>query len=67
MAASGLVELERARELVLERVRPLGPEPVPLDMHAVGRVLAEDAVAPAPVPAFDNSAMDGFAVRAQDL
>jgi molybdopterin molybdotransferase len=33
---------------------------------ALGRVLAEDATSAEPVPGFDNSAMDGFAVRAAD-
>jgi molybdopterin molybdotransferase len=33
----------------------------------LGRVLGEDVIATHPVPAFDNSAMDGFAVRAPDL
>ncbi len=36
-----------------------------LDAH--GCVLAEDVVAPAPLPGFDNSAMDGYAVRAADV
>ncbi|ADV27249.1 molybdenum cofactor synthesis domain protein [Pseudoxanthomonas suwonensis 11-1] len=35
--------------------------------RADGRVLAADVVAPIPLPAFDNSAMDGFAVRHADL
>jgi molybdopterin molybdotransferase len=35
--------------------------------RALGRVLAEDLVAPIDLPPFDNSAMDGFAVRAADL
>lgn len=34
---------------------------------AVGRVLAEDIVADRALPAFDNSAVDGFAVRAADV
>ena len=34
---------------------------------AANRVLAEDVFAPAPVPGFDNSAMDGYAVRAADI
>jgi molybdopterin molybdotransferase len=41
-------------------------EHLPL-MAARGRVLAAPAVAPAPMPAFDNSAMDGYAVRTADL
>jgi len=59
------IELEQAREAVLARCSPLEPEPVPL-RAALGRRLAEDAVAVEPVPGFDNSAMDGFAVRAAD-
>ena len=57
--------LEDARRLVLERVRPLGTEAVPLP-EALGRVLADDVASVDPVPGFDNSAMDGFAVRAGD-
>src|SRR5438876_6959803 len=34
---------------------------------APGRVLAEPAISPVDLPLFDNSAMDGFAVRAADL
>ena len=34
---------------------------------ALGRVLAEDLLAPSDVPAWDNSAMDGYALRARDL
>jgi molybdopterin molybdotransferase len=60
-----LVEIEDARRMVLDRVRPLEAEDVPL-RKALGRVLAEGIVAPEPVPGFDNSAMDGFAVRAAD-
>ena len=39
---------------------------VPLE-QAVGRVLAQDLVAARPLPVFDNSAMDGYAVRAADI
>ena len=66
MPASEQVEIDDARRIVLESVRPL--ESVELDLDdALGRVLAEDVYAPAPIPAFDSSAMDGFAVRADDL
>ena len=60
-----LTELDQARSIVLERATPLGIERVPL-REALGRRLAEDVAAEEPVPAFDNSAMDGFAVRAED-
>jgi molybdopterin molybdotransferase len=59
------IELERARRIVLEHAAPLDVEPVPL-REALGRRLAEDVVAAEPVPGFDNSAMDGFAIRAAD-
>ena len=62
----GLLELERARELVLERAEPLDTEEVQL-ARAAGRTLAEDVISADAVPGFDNSAMDGFAVRAADL
>jgi molybdopterin molybdotransferase len=60
-----LIEIEEARRLVLERVSPLPAERVPL-REALGRVLAVEVSAADPVPGFDNSAMDGFAVRAAD-
>jgi molybdopterin molybdotransferase len=59
------IDIEKALELVLERVRPLPAEQVALG-EALDRVLAEDVRAPWPVPRFANSAMDGFAVRAVD-
>src|SRR5579871_1955359 len=60
-----MLSFEDARALVLGLSAPLAPEDVALE-HALGRVLALDARASADVPAFDNSAMDGFAVRAAD-
>lgn len=56
------LSIDEARAAVLDQARPLAAEPVPL-RDALGRVLAEDVVAAGDVPAFDNSAMDGFAVR----
>src|SRR3954454_10549142 len=51
---------------VLRTVSPLPPLPLPLaDAH--GCVLAEDVTARAPLPGFDNSAMDGYAVRLEDV
>ena len=61
-----LISVAEARDAVLARVDASPPaEPVALD-DALGRVLAAEAVAPEDVPGFDNSAMDGFAVRAED-
>jgi molybdopterin molybdotransferase len=63
---AGLLEIEDARRLIIAAAGPLGGEPVEL-VSGLGRVLAEDAHAPEPVPAFDGSAMDGYALRAADL
>jgi molybdopterin molybdotransferase len=49
----------------LEDVSPLPAERVPLG-DAVGRALAEDVRAAGPLPPFDNSQMDGYALRAAD-
>jgi molybdopterin molybdotransferase len=54
-----------ALALVLERARPLDPEEVPIG-SAAGRVLALDARALTDLPPFASSAMDGYAVRAED-
>jgi len=60
-----LIAPDRAVELVLAHAAALGAEAVPLD-DALDRVLATDAVSADAVPGFDNSAMDGYAVRAAD-
>lgn len=54
-----------ARNLILRSVAPLGSEPVEI-LESLGRVLAEDVVASWNMPLCDNSAMDGYAVRAAD-
>jgi molybdopterin molybdotransferase len=62
-----LLPIADAERLIAERVTPVdGIETVPL-REAAGRVLADDIVAPVSVPPFDNSAVDGYAVRAADL
>ena len=62
-----LMGLEEALEAVWKAVKPspLGVEAVPVG-EALGRVLAEDVVAPIDVPPFDRSVVDGYAVRAED-
>ncbi|HEX8695175.1 MAG TPA: gephyrin-like molybdotransferase Glp [Longimicrobium sp.] len=51
---------------IVGAVEPLGREERPLP-GCLGRVLAEDVAAPVDLPPWDNSAMDGFAVRAADV
>jgi molybdopterin molybdotransferase len=66
MSSPQLIEIDAAREVVLECAARLGSEPVALQ-DALGRVLAADVASPWAVPLFDNSAMDGFAVRSADV
>lgn len=62
----GLTRLEAAQRIVLDAAQPLGLEKVSL-IEATGRVLGEDILAARDNPPWDNSAMDGFAVRAEDI
>ncbi len=55
-----------ARERVLSHLSPLPPEIVPLE-EALGRALIHDVLAPTQLPPWDNSAMDGYAIRGDDV
>jgi molybdopterin molybdotransferase len=55
-----------ASALILANAQALDAEPVSLEL-ALGRVLAEDVVSPVSLPPWDNSSMDGYAVRANDV
>ncbi len=63
---SETISVEQARELVFSGLKRMPAEQVGL-LDALGRVLAEDMTSDIDVAPFDNSAMDGFAVRAADL
>ena len=60
------VTVAEARDTILSSLRPLGDETVGL-RDAVGRVLACEVRSECWVPPLDNSAMDGFAVRVEDV
>jgi len=60
------ISVAEALEMVLEAARPLGAETVP-SADALGRVLTASVVSARTLPPDDNSAMDGYAVRAADL
>lgn len=60
-----LQPIEVALTALLANVAPVAIERVPLDA-AAGRVLAEAVTAQLDVPPFDNSSMDGYALRAGD-
>ncbi len=58
--------VREASARILSGVQPLGSERIAL-RAALGRVLAEDAISPIEHPPWDNSSMDGYAVRAADV
>ena len=60
-----MLTVEQARDSVLERIARLEPEPVAV-LESLGCVLAADIVSDIDVAPFDNSAMDGYAVRSSD-
>jgi molybdopterin molybdotransferase len=61
-----LTSVEEHLADILGTVRPLTPTQLSLG-DAYGLVLAEDVTAASPLPSFDNSAMDGYAVRVEDV
>lgn len=61
-----MLELEEAQRRIFDGARTLPSELIPLS-HADGRFLAEHVVSGIDLPGFDNSAVDGFAVRSGDL
>lgn len=66
MSEADWIGYEEARARVLGTASPLGSETVPLE-RALGRALAVPLDSPVPHPPWDNSAMDGFAVRAGEV
>ena len=58
--------VEAHARVVAELIAPRPPAMLPLE-QAEGQVLADDVVAPRSLPGFDNSAMDGYAVIADDV
>jgi molybdopterin molybdotransferase len=62
---SGLLSIEEALRRVLARARPLESEQVPV-ADSAGRFIAADVIAQVDLPPFASSAMDGYALRAED-
>jgi len=61
-----MISVEEALDRVLSYVNVLGAEEKPI-LECLGQVLDEDIYSPLSVPPLDNSAMDGYAVRAEDV
>ncbi len=66
MARDALLSWEEALAHLRAAATLVGTENLPLE-EAAGRVLGEPVYSASPVPGFDNSAMDGYAVRSADL
>lgn len=62
-----LMSLDDALKALLANIQPLSKTETVATLEADGRVLAQDLVSALQVPAFDNSSMDGYAVRSADL
>jgi molybdopterin molybdotransferase len=61
-----MISVDEALDKILSHIRPLGFEKVSL-LDALGRVIAEDIYAKRNIPPLDNSAMDGYALRSEDV
>ena len=61
-----MIQVQEALDTILSKIQFKGVEKVPLD-QALGRVLAEDVVSRVNNPPLDNSAMDGYALIAEDI
>ena len=60
------IKVDEARKIILEKIEVQGTEKVPIS-EALGRILSEDIVARRNNPPMDNSAMDGYALIANDI
>ena len=60
-----MLTVDEAGKIILDALQPLPPEMIAF-ADTLGRVLADDLIADAPVPLFAQSAMDGFALRSTD-
>jgi molybdopterin molybdotransferase len=60
-----MLSVHEARERILAHFQPVPAESIPL-IACAGRVLADDIAAAVDLPLFDNSSMDGFALRSSD-
>jgi molybdopterin molybdotransferase len=61
-----LLSVDEARERILSHFHPVATETLPL-LECAKRVLAQDIPATTELPLFDNSSMDGFAIRVADV
>ena len=60
-----MISVKEAKSIIRRKIFSLDAEVVQLN-NAIDRILLEDIIAKFPSPHFNNSAMDGFAVRSSD-
>lgn len=65
--APGLRPIEQAQSTILANIKPIEEKETCTLNCALGRIIATDIVSPINVPAYDNSAMDGYALNFDDL
>ena len=61
-----MLSVEEARDRILTHFQALEPETIPI-LKALNRVLAEDIVSDIDIPPLANTAMDGYAIRVEDV
>jgi len=64
--SSNMITVDEALDKILSHIHPLGFEKVSI-LDALGRVIAEDIHANRNIPPLDNSAMDGYALKVEDI
>ncbi|NIG12457.1 molybdopterin molybdotransferase MoeA [Pantoea sp. Cy-640] len=64
---AGLISLEDAQQKMLQQLQPISDCLSVALADAAGRITAKPVISPLDVPPFDNSAMDGYALRLSDL
>lgn len=65
--SNGLMPIEQAKQIIWQTIQPVSDVELCTLDSALGRVLAGDIISPINVPNYDNSAMDGYAIRHADL
>ena len=61
-----MLSVEEAQEKIMSMFAPLEPVPTPI-LESIGQVLSEDVTSDINIPPLDNSAMDGYAIRYEDV
>ena len=64
---AGLISLEDAQQKMLQQLTPISDSLSVSLFEAAGRITAKPILSPLDVPSFDNSAMDGYALRLADI